>query len=85
MTSHSMNLHKVHKTPQPPPSKNMLSEYPLLRFAKGGEGEGEKGKKPCKKRKSIHQPSLISLVVKEVTKMTTFFNSSLWKTLCFSL
>jgi hypothetical protein len=39
MTSHSMNLHKVHKTPQP---KNMLNEYPLLRFAKGGEG-GEKG------------------------------------------
>jgi hypothetical protein len=39
MTSHSMNLHKMHKTPQP---KNMLNEYPLLRLQRVVK-VGEKG------------------------------------------
>jgi len=50
----------MHKTPQPLPSKNMLNEYPLLRFAKGGEGEGERGKKTCKKRKLVHSSTIIN-------------------------
>jgi hypothetical protein len=55
-----MTLHKVHKTPQLPPLKNMLNAYPLLRFAKGGEGGGERGKKTCKKRKLVHSSTIIN-------------------------
>jgi hypothetical protein len=40
----------------------MLNEYPLLRFAKGGEGGGERGKKTCKKRKLVHSSTIINFV-----------------------